>query len=224
MTFLFPNRRDAGRGLARKVRALRLHGNPVVLGLPRGGVPVAFEIALALDAPLDVFTVRKLGAPNHEELAMGAIATGGIRVLNQEVIEDLRIPTDIIDAVGDKEERELHRREHVYRQTSAPPAIEGRLVLLVDDGIATGSTMLAAVNAVKSAGAARVIIAAPVAAKTAVAKLCGEVDHIVVLATPEPFYGVGQFYQDFSATTDDEVLELLRTAHERPCVNPVSAH
>jgi predicted phosphoribosyltransferase len=215
MNVYFSNRRDAGRLLARKIAALGLDPHPIVLGLPRGGLPVAFEVALELDAPLDVFTVRKLGVPGQEELAMGAIATGGIRVLNQQVIDMLRIPADVIDAVGDREEQELRRREQAYRHSSAPPPVEGRLVIMVDDGVATGSTMLAAVNAVKSAGAARVVVAAPVAARSSVAKLRKAADSLVILATPEPFYGVGQFYQDFSPTTDDEVQELLRMAHER---------
>jgi putative phosphoribosyl transferase len=146
---------------------------------------------------------------------MGAIATGGIRVLDREVVEMLNIPADVIDAVGDREEQELYRREEVYRRNSAPPALQDREVILVDDGIATGSTMMAAVKAVKSAGAARVIIAAPVAAKLTLLKLRKAADQVVVLSTPEPFYGVGQWYQDFSQTSDDEVQECLRVAHER---------
>lgn len=215
MNLVYSNRREAGRQLARKLDSLGLRGEPLILGLPRGGVPVAFEVAYALDAPLDVFTVRKLGAPGNEELAMGAIATGGIRVINREVVEMLKIPAETIDAVGDKEERELRRREQAYRHTSAPPAVQDRLVILVDDGIATGTTMLAAVNAVKSAGAAQIVVAAPVAARSSVAKLRKAADRVVVLSTPEPFYGVGQFYQDFAPTTDEEVQDLLRVAHER---------
>jgi len=215
MNILFANRREAGRLLARKLRSLDLPGPLLVLGLPRGGVPVAFEIALELDAPLDVFTVRKLGVPGHEELAMGAIATGGIRVLNPEVIEMLKIPSDVIDAVGDKEERELHRREHVYRHASASPDIERRLAILVDDGIATGATMLAAANAVRSAGAAEIVIAAPVAARQSVPKLRKVSDQVVVLSKPDSFYSVGEFYQDFSPTADDEVIDLLRSADAR---------
>jgi len=215
MNILFANRREAGRLLARKLRSLDLPGPLLFLGLPRGGVPVAFEIALELDAPLAVFTVRKLGVPGHEELAMGAIATGGIRVLNPEVIEMLKIPSDVIDAVGDKEERELHRREHVYRHASASPDIERRLAILVDDGIATGATMLAAANAVRSAGAAEIVIAAPVAARQSVPKLRKVSDQVVVLSKPDSFYGVGEFYQDFSPTADDEVIDLLRSADAR---------
>jgi putative phosphoribosyl transferase len=215
MNILFANRREAGRLLARKLRSLDLPGPLLVLGLPRGGVPVAFEIALELDAPLAVFTVRKLGVPGHEELAMGAIATGGIRVLNPEVIEMLKIPSDVIDAVGDKEERELHRREHVYRHASASPDIERRLAILVDDGIATGATMLAAANAVRSAGAAEIVIAAPVAARQSVPKLRKVSDQVVVLSKPDSFYSVGEFYQDFSPTADDEVIDLLRSADAR---------
>jgi predicted phosphoribosyltransferase len=191
-----------------------LPGDPL-LGLPRGGVPVAFEIALALNAPLDVFIVRKLGVPGQEELAMGAIATGGIRVLNMDVVNGLRIPADVIDAVGDREEVELRRRERYYREDQPLAVFKNRFVILTDDGIATGSTMLAAIRAIKDARAARVLVAAPVAARSTVAKLRKAADDVVVLSTPEPFHGVGQWYQDFSQTTDEEVRELLRFAHER---------
>lgn len=214
MNFCFSNRRHAGQMLARKLVVIGLTGNPLVLALPRGGVPVAFEIALRFDATLDVFTVRKLGVPGQEELAMGAIATGGYRYLNKEVVDLLKIPADVIDAVGDTEERELHRREQYYRQTSAPPCVEGRLVIVVDDGIATGSTMLVAVNALRSAGAASIVAAAPVAARSAVTALRKVADRVMILSTPEPFYGVGRWYQDFSQVTDDEVREYLRMSHE----------
>lgn len=220
MNVVYANRREAGRLLGRKLKALDLPAETSVLGLPRGGVPVAFQIALELDLPLDVFTVRKLGVPGHEELAMGAIATGGIRVLNDEVVNGLRIPRDVIDAVGDREEQELRRREDCYRHDCPPPVVFDRCVVLVDDGVATGSTMLAAIHAVKSAGAVRVLAAAPVAAKSTVRKLRAAADEVVVLSTPEPFHGVGQWYQDFSQTTDDEVRELLRIAREREAVHP----
>ncbi len=218
MTMIFSNRREAGLLLGRKLHSLKLGGDPLVLALPRGGVPVAFEIALELDVPLDVFTVRKLGVPGHEELAMGAIATGGIRVLNEEVVEGLNIPADVIDAVGDREEIELHRREQSYRHDSEPPDVRDRFVILVDDGIATGSTMLAAIQAVKSGGAAYVLVATPVAPRSTVSKLRKAADQVLVLSTPEPFHGVGQWYQDFAQTTDDEVRELLRIASERQLV------
>jgi len=215
MNIIFTNRREAGCLLGDKLGSLELPGEPLVLGLPRGGVPVAFEIALALNAPLDVFTVRKLGVPGQAELAMGAIATGGIRVLNMEIVNALRIPADVIDAVGDREEVELRRREWYYRQDHPVPVLKNRFVILTDDGIATGSTMLAAIRAMKAANVARVLVAAPVAARSTVAKLRKAADDVVVLSTPEPFNGVGQWYQDFSQTTDDEVRELLRVAHER---------
>lgn len=215
MKMIFANRREAGFLLARKLRSLSVPCDPLVLGLPRGGVPVAFEVALELDAPLDVFTVRKLGVPGHEELAMGAIATGGIRVLNEHVVDGLHIPADVIDAVGDREEEELHRRESAYRHTRNPPEVKGRFVILVDDGVATGSTMLAAIKAVKSAGASYVMVATPVSPRDTQAKLRHAADEVVVLSTPEPFHGVGQWYQDFSQTADDEVRDLLRMADER---------
>lgn len=215
MNMIFANRREAGFLLARKLRSLWRRPDPLVLALPRGGIPIGFEIALELNAPLDVFTVRKLGVPGHEELAMGAIATGGIRVLNDEVVQALRIPADVIDAVADREEVELHRREECYRQAKGLPDAKGRFVILVDDGVATGSTMLAAIKAVKSAGASYVMVAAPVAARSTVGKLRQAADEVVILSTPEPFHGVGQWYQDFSQTTDDEVREFLRMADER---------
>jgi predicted phosphoribosyltransferase len=215
MNMIFSARREAGFMLGRKLRSLKLGRDPLVLALPRGGVPVAFEIALELDAPLDVFTVRKLGVPGHEELAMGAIATGGIRVLNAEVVEGLKISPDVIDAVAEREEIELHRREQSYRQDSAAPDVTNRFVILVDDGIATGSTMLAAIQAVQNGGAAHVLVATPLAPRSTVAKLRKAADQVVVLSTPEPFHGVGQWYQDFAQTTDDEVREFLRIANER---------
>src|SRR6185369_5798855 len=183
------NRREAGVLLGQKLRSLCVWPNPLVLALPRGGVPVAFEVALELDGPLDVFTVRKLGVPGHEELAMGAIATGGSRVLNAEVVEGLRIPADVIDAVGDREEAELHRREECYRNGLPAPKFEGRFVILIDDGVATGSTMLAAIKAVKSAGASYVTVATPVAPRNTVNKLRKAADEVLVLSTPKPFHG-----------------------------------
>lgn len=215
MNIIFSNRRDAGRMLAKKLSVLGLVGNPIILGLPGGGTPIAFEVALALDAELDVFTVQKLGVPGREELAMGAIATGGFRLLNKEVVDLLKIPADVIDAVGDREERELHWQEQQYRHTSASPCVEDRVVIVVDDFIATGATMRVAVNAIKSAGAASVIVASPVGTRSAVAKLRRVADRVVVLSSPELWHGVGRWYQDFSPVTGGEVQELLRMAHER---------
>jgi predicted phosphoribosyltransferase len=215
MNAIFANRRQAGFLVGREILSLNLPPDPLVLGLPRGGIPVAFEIALALNAPLDVLIVRKLGVPGHEELAMGAIATGGIRVLNMDVVSGLRIPADVIDAVGDREEVELRRRETYYRPDHPLPVVKNRFVILADDGIATGSTMLAAIRAMKNAEAAHVLVAAPVAARSTLAKLRKVADDVLVLSIPEPFYGVGQWYQDFTQTTDEEVRELLRAAHER---------
>ena len=212
---IFQNRREAGRLLGKKLRALGLGEYPFVLALPRGGVPVAFEIALQLDAPLDVFVVRKLGVPGHEELAMGAIATGGIRVLDNDIIRTLRIPPEVIDAVADREEQELLRRERVFRHGNAPQDLQDRVIILVDDGLATGSTMLAAVRAARSAGAANVLVAVPVASRSAVQKVRRIADEVIALTTPEPFYGVGQWYQDFTQTTDQEVCEFLRMATEK---------
>jgi len=216
VTASFSNRREAGGLLGGKLAAAGRWTHPLVLGLPRGGVPVAFEVALELDAPLDVFTVRKLGVPGNEELAFGAIATGGIRVFNREIIEQFHISTHVADEVGDKAERELRWCEQAYRHTSAPPPVQGRQVILVDDGIATGATMQAAVNAVRIAGAAWVVVAVPVAARESVAKLRKQVDRMITLAVPAPFCSVGRFFQDFSPTTDGEVQELLRIAAARP--------
>jgi erythromycin esterase-like protein/predicted phosphoribosyltransferase len=208
----FRDRSHAGRLLAEQLRTYAGREDVVVLGLPRGGVPVAFEIARALEAPLDVFVVRKLGVPGHEELALGAIATGGTRVLNRPVIESLAIPPEWIEAVDAREMRELERREQVYRGARPPPDLFGRTVILVDDGLATGSTMWAAVRAARNAGAARVVVAVPVADPDVCAALREEADEVVCLRTPRPLHAVGVWYDDFSQTTDDEVRELLERA------------
>jgi predicted phosphoribosyltransferase len=183
-----------------------------VLALPRGGVPVAFEVAEALHAPLDIFLVRKLGVPGHEELAMGAIATGGVRVLNEDVVGYLNINDEVIERVAAREQRELERRERVYRGGRAAPDVRGRTVILVDDGLATGSTMRAAAAALRLQRPARIIVAVPVAAPQTCDEFRTEVDEIVCAATPEPFRGVGLWYEDFSQTTDEEVRELLARA------------
>jgi putative phosphoribosyl transferase len=206
------NRREAGRRLATLVRARDLPNDIIVLGLPRGGVPVAYEVARALDAPLDVFLVRKLGVPGHEELAMGAIATGGIRVLNHDVVDELRISESEIQRVAEKEWIELRRREESYRDDLPPPPIARRHVVLVDDGLATGASMRAAIEAVKAQGPARITVAIPVAAPPVYDQLAELVDDIVCVATPTPFHGVGWWYEDFGPTSDDEVRSLLSDA------------
>jgi predicted phosphoribosyltransferase len=207
---LFRDRHDAGRRLAERLRPIP--GDVLVLGLPRGGIPVAYEVARALQAPLDVFVVRKLGVPGQEELAMGAIATGNVRVVNHDVVDALRIPPRILDQVAESEARELERRERSYRDARPAPSVAGKTVILVDDGLATGSTMRAAVAALRQLGPARIVVAVPVAAVSTCQELGAEVDEVVCLATPEPFLAVGRFYEDFSQTTDDEVRALLAEA------------
>jgi putative phosphoribosyl transferase len=217
MTVPFRDRYDAGRVLATKLSAYAHRPDVLVLALPRGGVPVAFEVARALPAPMDVFLVRKLGVPGQEELAMGAIASGGGRVLNREVIEALGIPDRVIDAVAAHEEKELVRRERLYRDDRPPPDVQGRTVILIDDGLATGATMRAAAATLRQEGPARIVVAVPLAAASVCEEFAQEVDEIVCAVTPEPFYAVGLWYEDFSPTTDDEVRELLqRSAEIRP--------
>jgi putative phosphoribosyl transferase len=206
---LFSDRAEAGRVLAEQLRHHAGRPDVIVLALPRGGVPVAYEVAKALHVPLDIFVVRKLGIPGHEELAMGAVATGGVRVLNDQVIKGLSIPGYVIDAVANWELRELARRERLYRGDRPPPEVRGKTVILVDDGLATGSTMLAAVQALRKLGPARIVVAVPVAAPDTCELLKEYVDETVCAATPEPFYAVGLWYRDFSQTTDEEVRELL---------------
>ncbi len=199
---------------AKAERFLALHAGPdvLVLALPRGGVPVAYEVARALGAPLDVFVVRKLGVPGHEELAMGAVATGGVRVLNEDVVRGLRIPDPVIDAVTAVEREELERRERLYRGDRPSPDVRGRTVILVDDGLATGATMHAAIKALRQQQPARIVVAVPTAAPETCAALRREVDDVVCAITPEPFYSVGLWYEDFSQTSDEEVRELLARA------------
>lgn len=214
MTPVFSDRRQAGRELA---AALEDHpgirDNPVVLALPRGGVPVAFEIARALAAPLAVFVVRKLGVPGHRELAMGAIASGGVRILNESVVRQLGIPERAIAAVAEEEQRELERRERLYNGSHPLPALAGRTAILVDDGLATGSTMRAAVQAVRKQQPARIVVAVPVAAADTCSQLRPQADDVVCLATPEPFMAVGLWYQHFDQTSDEEVQRLLEESH-----------
>jgi predicted phosphoribosyltransferase len=211
---LFRDRTEAGRVLAEKLSRYAGRPDVLVLALPRGGVPVAYEVARALHAPLDVFLVRKLGMPGLEELAMGAIASGGIRVLNEDVVQTLQIPEDVIEAAVASEERELERREREYRDDRPPLNVRGRTVILVDDGLATGSTMRAAVAALRQQQPAAIIVAVPVAASSTCAELAEEVDDIVCARMPEPFRAVGLWYDNFSQTTDQEVRDLLQQAAE----------
>jgi len=213
---LFANRREAGRILASLLMRYADRDDVLVLALPRGGVPVGFEVAQALRAPLDVFIVRKLGVPGHDELAMGAIATGGVRVLNDDVVISLELEPEVIDAVAAREEKELARRERIYRGARPAPDVRGRTVIVVDDGLATGSTMRAAVAALRKQGPARIVVAVPVAAPETCKEFKTEVDEAVCAATPRMFNGVGRWYEDFSQTTDEEVHELL--AQARNCV------
>jgi len=212
MNQLFRDREDAGRQLARRLGHLAARENLIILGLPRGGVPVAFLVAKALGGRLDVFVVRKLGVPGHEELAMGAVASGGLRVINDEVVTALRIPPDTIDRVTEAEQRELERRERAYRGSRPFPDLRKATVVLVDDGVATGSTMLAAVRAVRQQHPAHLVVAAPVMSLSAQAALEREADACVSVATPEPFFGVGTWYEDFDQTSDAEVVGLLERA------------
>jgi putative phosphoribosyl transferase len=208
----FRDRREAGRVLAEQLRHYAGRADVIVLGLPRGGVPVAFEVARELRAPLEVFIVRKLGVPGYEELAMGAIASGGVRVLNDEVVRQLPQSERIIEGVTAAEMRELERREAEYRDGRAAPILREKTVILVDDGLATGATMRAAVMSLKRHEVASIVVGVPVAAPDTCAEFRDEVDEIVCAATPASFRGVGQFYQDFSQTTDEEVRELLARA------------
>jgi putative phosphoribosyl transferase len=212
---LFSDRAEAGRVLAERLGHYAEQPDVIVLALPRGGVPVAYEVAKALHAPLDVFVVRKLGIPGHEELALGAVATGGVRVLNDQVVKGLSIPGYVIDAVANWELQELERRQRLYRGNRPPPDVRAKTVILVDDGLATGSTMLAAVQALRKLGPARIVVAVPVASPDTCELLKEYGDETVCAATPEPFYAVGLWYRDFSQTTDEEVRELLeRSAAE----------
>lgn len=209
---LFEDRRDAGRRLAAALAEYAGRPDVVVLGLPRGGVPVAREVAEALGVPLDIFLVRKLGVPGHEEYAMGAIASGGVRVLHDEVVRALRLPVAAIAEVAAREQRELERRELAYRDGRPAPALAGRTVLLVDDGLATGASMEAALEAVRQQAPARVVVAVPVGPEETCRRLRALADAVVCVATPEPFDAVGYWYRAFPQTSDDEVRALLAAA------------
>jgi predicted phosphoribosyltransferase len=208
----FGDRHDAGRRLADALAAYADRDDVLVLALPRGGVPVGYEVARALGAPLDVMQVRKLGVPGHEELAMGAIASGGVRILSEDVVETLRIPDRVIATVAAAEEQELDRRERIYREGRPFPDVRGRIVILVDDGLATGSTMRAAAAALRAQGADRLVVAVPVAPRVTCDALRELVDDVICAVTPEPFFAVGEWYQDFTQVGDAEVQDLLRRA------------
>jgi putative phosphoribosyl transferase len=220
MRRIFRDRSDAGVQLAAELAAYVADPSVLVLGLPRGGVPVAYEVARALHAPLDVFVVRKLGVPGHRELAMGAIARGGVRVLNPDVIDSLQISSTIIDAVAVYEQKELDRQERVYRGDAAFPQLARRTVIVVDDGLATGSTMRAAARAIRQSGPARIVVAAPVAAAETCRMLRAEADEVVCVNVPEDFHAVSLWYDEFSQTTDEEVRNLLEAA----AANETSVH
>ena len=214
MTACFRDRAEAGYHLAEKLQAYRDLDDVVVLALPRGGVPVAYEVATRLRLPLDVFIVRKLGIPGWEELAMGAIASGGARVVNEEVVRHLPEAEELLEMAAAKETAEIERREHEYRDGHPPRDLRGCTVILVDDGLATGSTMRAAVKALRQHGVAKIIVAVPVGAPQTCAEFKNEVDETICAVAPESFYAVGQFYEDFSQTTDEEVRNLLAAAAE----------
>jgi predicted phosphoribosyltransferase len=209
----FRDRRDAGKKLAQKLLHYANRTDVIVLALPRGGVPVAYEVALALNVPLDIFIVRKLGLPGQEELAIGAIASGGIRVLNEEIIRELNLPEHIINRVAERELRELQRRERLYRGDSPAPEVRDRIVILIDDGLATGASMRAAVAGLRTQHPKRIVVAVPTAAPETCDAFQVEVDETVCAITPEPFLGVGRWYEDFSQTTDEGVRLLLENIH-----------
>jgi predicted phosphoribosyltransferase len=209
---MFRDRYEAGETLAERLREFAGRPDVIVLALPRGGVPVGYVVARDLGVPLDVFVVRKLGTPGQVELAMGAIASGGVRVLNADVVESLGIPEWAIEQVARQEQEELERRERQYRGERPPLNVRGKIVILVDDGLATGSSMRAAAAALRKAGAARIIVAVPVASRATCDQLREEGNEVVCATTPEPFYAVGQWYKDFAQTADEEVRELLERA------------
>jgi putative phosphoribosyl transferase len=210
---IFQDRADAGRQLAGKLSSYKDAGAQV-LALPRGGVPVAYEVARALRAPLDVFVVRKLGVPGHVELAMGAIASGGVRVLNEDTLAELGIDDATLSAVTRAEREELQRRENAYRGGLPAPEVSGKPVILIDDGLATGASMYAAVLALKARAPCKIVVAVPVGPADTCAQLARHVDEIICVATPDPFRGVGAWYHDFRQLNDDQVREMLHSARD----------
>ena len=211
----FKDRKDAGKKLAQKLSAYSERPNGLILALPRGGVPVAYEVALSLRIPVDIFIVRKLGVPGREELAFGAIASGGVRVLNGDVVRMLSIPDEVINFVAKREFQELQRREQLYRGNRPAPDVRNRTVILIDGGLATGASMRAAVAGLRALHPARIVIAVPTAAPEACEAFQSEVDEIICAVTPELFYGVGRWYEDFSQVTDEEVRTLLQEANQQ---------
>jgi predicted phosphoribosyltransferase len=214
----YRDRRDAGAELARRLAAYAGRPDVLVLALPRGGVPVAFEVARELRLPLDIYLVRKLGVPGHEELAMGAIASGGVEVVNRDVVERLEIPLHVVTTVAARELRELERRERTYRGDRPPPQIRDKTVILIDDGLATGSTMRAAVQAVCAQWPLKIVVAVPVAAPSTCAEIASNVDEMVCPLTPPDFYAVGMWYDDFAPISDEQVRSLLVAAASVPPV------
>jgi len=213
---IFRDRTEAGHLLAEELVKYAGSDEVLVLGLPRGGVPVAFEVARRLHVPLDIFVVRKLGVPGHEEYAFGAIAEGDVSVLDEDVVAELRIPQSMVDGIIDREKQELKRRQLTYRGHETSPRIRGRIILLIDDGVATGSTMTAAVRALRSQQPKHLVVAVPTAPPSSCVKLAEEADEVIALIKPEYFVAVGQWYEDFSQTSDDEVRRLLAEAGHQP--------
>jgi putative phosphoribosyl transferase len=223
----FRNRSDAGRQLAARLNEYANRSDVLVLALPRGGVPVAFEVASALVAPLDVYLVRKLGVPGHTELAMGAIAAGGVEVLSESLIRDLNIPRVLVQQIAVRERLELERRDRLFRGDRPPALVRDRTILLIDDGLATGSTMQAAITALRQQAPARIIVAVPVGARDTCDRLRQMADRLVCLAMPEPFEAVGLWYEEFGQTSDEEVTRLLATAWDaetEPALRPARCH
>jgi putative phosphoribosyl transferase len=210
---MFRDRVDAGRQLATKLAHYANREDVLVLGIPRGGVAVAFEVAQALHAPLDILLVRKLGTPGQRELAMGAIASGGVRILNHDLISSLGVTQEQLTETIQQQETELQRREQLYRGVRGSVPIKGKIVIVVDDGIATGSSMLAAIDALRTLGPSKIVVAVPVAPAQARSQIMAVADELVCASTPEGFFAIGQFYQDFPQTEDAEVRELLNLAH-----------